>query len=391
MRKNDRYDRKACRSFMPLLLTLILTAFPAVSCVWAAEKPADMDEAVWARLQDNRLEYDEIENLVEYYNPTYLQTVANIEVNLQPMREAVDELHGVIRDNNATAREAREEGDIVNQMIAEGTAKGAKTALKMFERSLGSAEGSTRPTKNMVRKQLTNGVQQLMIGYHQAAASQELCNVGVELAQAALEAVQTQQTVGMATDGDVQSARKALLSAQSQQQTLNDTLNMLRQQLCIMTGWSYTDAPEIGEIPSPDVTRIDAMNPSADITMAFGSNYDVIALRATSGKGDVNRNRKFRSLDELEAKLKTKLEALYQTVLQSRAAYDAANTALESARLTMEGNERKYQMGMLGRLEYLQAKTAYLQQKMAADNAALALTQAMEAYDWAVKGIVDLE
>ena len=45
-----------------LTLSVLLTvsaAFPAL----AVEKPADMDDATWARLQDNTLEYAEIENL----------------------------------------------------------------------------------------------------------------------------------------------------------------------------------------------------------------------------------------------------------------------------------------------------------------------------------------
>lgn len=58
--------KQAAALTLSALLT-VLAAFPAL----AVEKPADMDDATWARLQDNTLEYDEIENLVLYYNPTY--------------------------------------------------------------------------------------------------------------------------------------------------------------------------------------------------------------------------------------------------------------------------------------------------------------------------------
>lgn len=63
---------------------------------------------------------------------------------------------------------------------------------------------------------------------------------------------------------------------------------------------------------------------------------------------------------------------------------------MEGARLTMDGNEKKYQLGMLGKLEYLQMKMVYLQQKSAADAAALELVQAMESYRWAVEGLADI-
>ena len=45
---------------------------------------------------------------------------------------------------------------------------------------------------------------------------------------------------------------------------------------------------------------------------------------------------------------------------------------------------------MLGKLEYLQLKVAYLQQKAAADAASISLVQAMENYCWAVEGLADI-
>jgi len=98
-----------------------------------------------------------------------------------------------------------------------------------------------------------------------------------------------------------------------------------------------------------------------------------------------------RWLSPERGKLKTKLESLYQKVLETKTSYEAAQTALESATITMNGNDLKYQMGMLGRLEYLQTKVGYLQQKMTYDMAVLNLKQAIENYDWALYGIVELE
>lgn len=238
---------------------------------------------------------------------------------------------------------------------------------------------------------LTSGVQQLMNGYQQALASKELVDTAVELAQAAYDSTVTQRGIGMATDTDVESALKSLQSAQGQQKVLEDTMTSLRQNLCLMTGREYNASIDIKEIPAPDLTRIDGMNPENDLTKAVGNNYTVIEQRNISGKGTANYDNKMRILDESEAKIKTQLESLYQEVLESKTAYDAANTAFAGAQITMNGNDLKYQMGMLGRLEYLQLKMAYLQQKAAVRTAELNLTQAMENYDWAVEGLADIE
>ena len=77
--------------------------------------------------------------------------------------------------------------------------------------------------------------------------------------------------------------------------------------------------------------------------------------------------------------------------MEGKTAYEAATTAFQAAQITMDGNELKNQMGMLGRLEYLQLKMAYLQQKVALTTASLNLRQDMENYDWAVQGLADVE
>ena len=82
---------------------------------------------------------------------------------------------------------------------------------------------------------------------------------------------------------------------------------------------------------------------------------------------------------------------MYQEILEKKTAYEAAHVAFQGAQITMNGNDLKYQMGMLGRLEYLQLKMAYLQQKAALKTAQLNLTQAMENYRWAVEGLADVD
>lgn len=374
---------------------LILAGVMTAGCVLPAlamEKPDDMDDATWARLQDNRLEYDEIENLVTYYSPTYRTVVDQIDLNVDPVRTAINDLKDEIKDIREDARYAKDDGDMITYNINMAMAKAYEDqALDALETALRRADHSTKSVKDPIRRSLVSGIQKLMIGYHQAMASKELMDTAVELAEAAYQSTLSQRDIGMATDTDVQSAEKSVLSAKSQQQSVMKTIDNVRQNLCTMTGWAYNASPEIGEIPEPDMAEIDAMNPEQDLAKAVSYNPDIIELRATSGRGDFNRNQKFRSLDETEAKLKTKLQSLYETVLESRTAYEAATNAYEGAKLTMNGNDLRYQMGMLGKLEYLQAKTGYLQSKMTYDMAKLSLKQAMEDYQWALYGVVELE
>ena len=374
-----------------LTLSALLAAgsvFPAL----AVEKPAEMDDATWARLQDNTLEYDEIENLVLYYNPTYRQVVDTIEVQLEPLKTAVADLKDYVQDQRDEARKAKDNDDMIFYKIGMATAAAIeKQAVKGLETGLRTAQGATKPTKDQIRRTMTSVIEGLVITYNQTLASKELVDTSVALAQAAYDSTVAQQSIGMATEADVQSALKSLTSAQNGQKSLEDGLKTLKRNICVQTGWDYNADMEIGAVPAPDLASISAMNPDEDTKKAISYNPTISSLRASNGHGDVNRGIKERSLEDTENKISTKVHDLYTAVLQSKITYDGAASAYESARLTMEGNERKYAMGMLGNLQYLQLKMAYLQQKQAYDTAVLSLNQAINDYNWALYGVVTLD
>lgn len=374
-----------------LTLSALLAAgsvFPAL----AVEKPAEMDDATWARLQDNTLEYDEIENLVLYYNPTYRQVVDTIEVQLEPLKTAVADLKDYVQDQRDKARKAKDNDDMISYKIGMATAAAIeKQAVKGLETGLRTAQGATKPTKDQIRRTMTSVIEGLVITYNQTLASKELVDTSVALAQAAYDSTVAQQSIGMATEADVQSALKSLTSAQNGQKSLEDGLKTLKRNICVQTGWDYNADMEIGAVPTPDLASISAMNPDEDTKKAISYNPTIRSLRASNGHGDVNRGIKERSLEDTENKISTKVHDLYTAVLQSKITYDGAASAYESARLTMEGNERKYAMGMLGNLQYLQLKMAYLQQKQAYDTAVLSLNQAINDYNWALYGVVTLD
>lgn len=377
---------RGCKHALALGLTGILTLSAPFGAMAAIEKPEKMDDATWARLQDNVLEYDEISDLVEYYNPTYRQIVEQIEINAQPMEEAARELRKSADEMDSDAKDIKDLDPVMYKGMREAV-KGYRDAAERFDKAATSVHNQTRHQLSRVKKMTVSGLQQMMIGYYQAMASREILDTAVALSQAAYESSITQQSLGMATATDVQAAEKALQSARGQLKTLDDTMTNLRQQMCVMTGWSYDADMQLGDVPAPDFAKIQAMDLERDLERAIGNNYTLIEQRGISGKGDANRTAKFRLMDDTEAQVKIQLESAYQGILESRTAYEAANVAFQSAQITMNGNDLKYQMGMLGNLEYLQLKMAYLQQKAAARTAALSLTQAIENYGWIVQGL----
>lgn len=54
----------------------------------------------------------------------------------------------------------------------------------------------------------------------------------------------------------------------------------------------------------------------------------------------------------------------------------------------MQAADRKYSLGMMGKLEYLSAQAEFLTSKSNKEVADIELFSAMEKYDWAVKGLI---
>lgn len=374
---------KMSRRMTALALAAMMTV-AAPAAAFAATVPEGYDAETWTRLQDNILEYDEIWNLVKEYNPQMKMMMTGIEGETSATNKVIADTRENVEMYQYLYKEAKDTG---NEIMAKNYHQAYTTMRKEADKMERRLDSQVRRSTNQTQKKLTSAVQGLMIGYQQSQAAREMLQTTVELSQAAYDLQKTQLSLGMTTETEVQAAEKSLLEARAGLAQVEDGMNTMRQNLCMMTGWSYDASPEIGAVPEPDLTRIAAMDPAADFTKARGNNYALISLRSGTSKGTTRE----RAVDEAEALLKTNLENLYLEVIQNQTAYTAASTAYQAAQITMNGADTKYQMGMLGRPEYLMQKMAYQQQKMAYVQASLALTQAMETYDWAVEGLAEIQ
>lgn len=77
----------------------------------------------------------------------------------------------------------------------------------------------------------------------------------------------------------------------------------------------------------------------------------------------------------------------YQKVIQARNSLDEAVTSLEVAEKAWNTANTKFQLGLVSRLEHLQAETAAVTARQDLEVKKLELFQAMETYDWVVKGV----
>ena len=368
-----------------------------VAAVMAVSSPAaamaaslsDYDEATQEKLLDDTLEYNEIRALVSLFNPSMQQAQITMDDSLSVYRNGMTEYKDRAAELRREADKAEDDGDLqayatyeMNAQIMNALANQYKDVVEQSERM------STQRSIVSAEDMLTRAVQQMVQGYAQLDLGCQVAEKGVELAQAAYDSALTQQSLGMATDADVKSAANSLASAQAGLKSAQVSRASLKSSICLMTGWDYDADITIGAVPEPDLEAIDSVDVASDTERAVNNNYDLVSLRHESrATSTVKQNVGDRNLQDTEASVRIAMESLYETLQQQRTSWDGADAAWQKAVNDKAALDQKYQLGMVGRLEYLQGELTYLQAQSAKLSADISLRKAYEDYLWQVKGV----
>lgn len=377
------------RGFLTLSLAAALAGAAPAGALAASPEFARTPEE-WERLRDNTLEYEEIPDLIREYN----STVQNNMISYGDYRG---------KDANEVAEDYREAAQTLYDSVVWPSED--DTGYAMLYSAAETAQAQARQLEKMADENVSDGMiikwqydqveaslsstaQNLMSQYYQLLENRKTAEAGKELAEASLRSVETQASLGMATENDVLTAREAVKTAEAGGISAESNIQSVKQNLQVMTGWAYNSEPEIAQMPPVDVTRIDAMNPETDLEKALENNYTLlIAKRTLENTSDAaNQQIQRQTIANTEQQIASGLTDLYSQVLQARNTYDQARSALELEEKNMAAAETKYGLGMISRLEYLQARNAYVESQANFRIQELALQSAMDAYDWALRG-----
>lgn len=420
--------KRQYKQVLPLLTAAALASFSPMQAL-AANPQFAHDEATWAKLQDNTMEYDELGLLVEEYNPNYQNEQASYndtkndddaaEIrkdaknsaddmydSAEDLRDQAEDLSDQADDLSDQAEAAREAG---NAALAAQLQAGAASYMAGYAPLMSAAamtqnsalksdisadssyvDSDMRKIQHIKnQKGIVVSTQNLFNSYNQLRVNADLIQKNVEVMEAVANAAQTQASIGMATQADVLKAQKNLQSIKSTQTETLSSLETLRQNLCMMTGWSYNAQPEIKEVPQADLAAIDQINLEADRQKALENNYDLqYSKRALNNmqENSTDKKNQERTVKNLEQSISASMTNLYNDIQQKKIAWQLAQAELATEQQSMSAVETKRGLGMVSDLEYLQAQSSFLGKQIAERTANMALFQAVETYNWAVNG-----
>ena len=327
----------------------------------AASPQFAYDADTWAKLQDNVMEYSELPYLVQEYNPTYL----NNQTTYQAGRDT---------------KNAKEVQD-----------KQYNQANDLYDSADASYRDSEMDRLDYINSQdaVVAQVQSAFAAYNQVKKTIPLMEKSVELQELSMQLIQKRQQLGQATQIDVLNAQKSLQSLQSTLTQTKAGLQAQHQQLCVQTGWSYDAEPDIQDLPQADLTRIAAMNLAADTQTALEQNLSLQSNKrgyANMAEGSADKKNMDRTIKNQEQTIRSGMQTLYNDIMQKQTALQLADASLAAETQTMNAMQKKLELGMATQLEYKSEEVSFLEKQIDKETANMNLQQAIETYEWALKG-----
>lgn len=351
-------------------------------------------EEEWSKLMDNNLEYSEIEDLVNNFNPSISSAWTSYTANITDLDYSIKDLEIARRELRLLSDNSKEEYDFTNVYLYTAQANALSKVIESMDKaktSLSKISSTNRPIRQAAM-QLTNGVKLMFISYDSLLKSEELLNEQLKLYEGMKTVAKAAESSGMSTSAEY---TKAQLQADEVKNNLDSLVagkESLRKSLIMLCGWSEQDTPNIVPITDVDLSKIDTFNPDEDIKKAIGNNFTLIEFRNTKYKKSLGmKESRALSEEQMEANLKTNLNSLYADVQSKKSDYEAAKLSLETADINDNIANVKLQNKMISGVEYQGERLKNLQSRQTFETARMELLKSMEVYEAAVAGMAKVE
>ncbi|MEW4411006.1 hypothetical protein [Clostridium sp. AN503] len=384
---------KMLKRALPLSLAgLMLAAAPQAALAASPEFARTAEE--WAKLRDDVIEYDELEDLIGEYNTTVQTNQLDLnefrkkygstkEDVSQKYRDMADEIYSSIEYPDS---DDPMYGYVVPSVLAAEVQ--AKNMEKQADDNLEDADiiywNYKQAEKTLVTLAQTN-----MISYEKNQLELQQARIAKQQAELALTSAQTRLSNGTGTQVDVLNAQETLQNADRAITSTQTSIDTVRQKLQVMLGWRYDAAPEIREVPASDFSRIDQMDPQADLEKAIENNYTVIVnkKKVANAESSDTVNTLNKTIEDNQRKISSALTTNYQNVLSAKLAYDQAVAELDLENRNLQTIQTQYQQGTASKNQLDNQQYTVQNKQLAVKVADLNLFQTMETYDWAVNGL----
>ena len=372
----------------------------------ASGRPDGMDDATWAALMDDVIEYSEIPDLVEYRSILGRTQTAMIDGRADGMVQMVDALSGAISDlrdtisdllEKATDSTSEEEKQAYLMQIKgmEYAISSTNSASPTYAKNQMESGISTLVTKmkqglHPTKVALISGMNGAFVGYQSLVELREMYADQVGMYEGMYERAVRQQALGSATALEVQQAKVNLESAKLSLSDTEEKLRSVKDAIALTLGWNAADTAKvtIGNLPAYDASFMAGRNLEADIAearlhnVAYGSAMGTVDKNITGYTAtDIQRR-------SAEQNLNITMTELYNTAVQAGTTAESAQLGFQIADRQKASAERMLAAGMMSLTDYKAASMQYIASKMQANMSVINASAAVLNYQNTLQGIL---
>lgn len=339
-------------------------------------------------LDDNRIEYGELEDLIRTGNSQAINSLNSYQDSLAIYQAAYESLNSARYDMEYKAEDLEDEGGDESLISTyDQNASILASSAKQMKRSITSLNSRSNSwSRDQAVWTLVKTAQSLLVSCKEMESQTETARKQAEAAQAACDKTATMRTAGLATEAELLEAQKSLLAAQTSLQSTEDSYNRLMRQLAIMVGKDASSL-ELGDIPSVTEEELAGMNLEEDKPLMVIANSGVKSVKRTSATGDAERKLRRQQLEEAEGEASITVDEQYQEVAALALARDAAAAAFQAAEKDYNALQIRYTSGAINKGTFLTGEAQYLQSRAQLIAAEAELRAAYDAYQWMLKGV----
>lgn len=349
----------------------------------------------WATLRDNKLEFDEISDLVHEYNPTVVQNEISYKDYLTKNRDDVAQDY-YDKANEIYSNISYPDSDDANYGSGVAAAlrneQQAKSLMEQGDENTDD-QATMRIQYDQAEARLAKQAQGLMITYWTQYYNLDGQKARIEQAKLSYQSEQNRLAAGMSTQSRVLSAKESVSNAEAALVTAESNLASTKESLCLMLGWGYGADVEIAELAEPDQSKIAAIDVNADIQTALENSYAyrLTKKQLTNARTDSVKEKLTETEKNQRETVSNSVKSAYDSLLLAQSGYEQAQSALALQEVSMKSADAKLAAGTITKNTYESQKASYTTAQVTAQTQKLSLLQAMNDYDWAVNGLASAE
>ena len=349
----------------------------------------------WATLRDNKLEFDEISDLVHEYNPTVVQNEISYKDYLTKNRDDVAQDY-YDKANEIYSNISYPDSDDANYGSGVAAAlrneQQAKSLMEQGDENTDD-QATMRIQYDQAEAKLAKQAQGLMITYWTQYYNLDGQKARVEQAKLSYQSEQNRLAAGMSTQSKVLSAKESVSNAEAALVTAESNLASTKESLCLMLGWGYGADVKIAELAEPDQSKIAAIDVNADIQTALENSYAyrLTKKQLTNARTDSVKEKLTETEKNQRETISNSVKSAYDSLLLAQSSYEQAQSALALQEVSMKSADAKLAAGTITKNTYESQKASYTTAQVTAQTQKLSLLQAMNDYDWAVNGLASAE